>query len=139
MGMYLMILAMMMAFGQDRDLKLEDLKWKNRVILFFPEDGEQDLDMTDSILLEMDDRKLALFVFDGSMISNQVKTFSPDEINQLKKRYQMGSVKSCWVLIGLDGGVKLRKEGSLDIDLILKTIDSMPMRMSEKKANPKYF
>lgn len=139
MGMYLMILAMMMAFGQDRDLKLEDLKWKNRVILFFPEDGEQDLDMTDSILLEMDDRKLALFVFDGSMFSNQVKTFSPDEINQLKKRYQMGSVKSCWVLIGLDGGVKLRKEGSLDIDLILKTIDSMPMRMSEKKANPKYF
>lgn len=139
MGMYLMIVAMMMAFGQDRDLKLEDLKWKNRVILFFPEDGEQDLEMTDSILLEMDDRKLALFVFDGSMISNQVKTFSPDEINQLKKMYQMGSVKSCWVLIGLDGGVKLRKEGSLDIDLILKTIDSMPMRMSEKKANPKYF
>lgn len=135
MGLYLMILAMMMTFGQDKDLKLEDLKWKNRVVLFFPVEGEQDLDMTDSLLLEMEERKLALFIFGDSLFSNHDKTFSPNEINQLQKRYQMGSNKSSWVLIGLDGGLKLRKEGNLDMDLILKTIDSMPMRMSEKKGN----
>ena len=135
MGMYLMILAMMMAFGQDMELKLEDLKWKNRVVLFFPVEGEQDLEMTDRVLLELEERKLALYIFGDSLVSNHDKTFSPTEINQLQKRYQMGSNKSCWVLIGLDGGVKLRKEGDLDMDLILKTIDSMPMRMSEKKGN----
>lgn len=126
---------MMMAFGQDEDLKLEDLKWKNRVVLFFPVEGEQDFEMTDSLLLEMEERKLALFIFGDSLLSNHEKTFSPIEINQLQKRYQMGSSKSCWVLIGLDGGVKLRREGDLDMDLILKTIDSMPMRVSEKKGN----
>lgn len=124
---------MMMMAGQDNDLKLEDLKWKNRVVLFFPEGGEQELDFTDSLLLEMKDRKLALFVFEGSPFTNHEKTFSLNEIDQLQKRYQMGSTKSCWVLIGLDGGVKLRREGNLDMDLVFKTIDSMPMRVSEKK------
>ena len=39
--------------------------------------------------------------------------------------------QSNWVLIGLDGGVKLNKEGLPDWEYIFKTIDSMPMRQSE--------
>ena len=128
-----MILAMLMVTGQDKDLKLEDLKWQNRVLLFFPGASEPSFDIKDSLSIEMEDRKLLLFVFGDPIISNQSKTFSSIETKQLQKRYRIDSQKSNWVLIGLDGGVKLRGEGELDMDLIFKTIDSMPMRASEKK------
>lgn len=118
-------------FNQDKQMTLEDMKWKNRVVLYFPEEGIGNIPFTDSLHLAIEDRKIAYFIFEDSVVSNVDITFSPTYLQQLKNKYQLGSKGNLYVLLGLDGGVKLKKEDALDWDLIFNTIDAMPMRQSE--------
>ncbi len=117
-------------------MTLEDLKWENRIVLYFPGLSEVgDFHLTDSIQEEIEDRKLAYFVFQESIISNKQPKFSANYIHQLHSKYRLGSKSESWVLIGLDGGVKMKSEKPLDWDLIFKTIDGMPMRQSEMRRD----
>lgn len=111
--------------------RLDDLKWKNRVILFFPAQGKQEVFQVDSLSDEFEERKLAYFVFNDSVVSNVEFSFSEAYISALKKQYLLGSKNECWVLIGLDGGVKVRRESKVNWKEIFGYIDAMPMRQSE--------
>lgn len=48
-------------------------------------------------------------------------------------RYKKTSSQPEIILIGLDGGVKLRAEEFLSNQKLFETIDSMPMRMQEMR------
>lgn len=121
---------------QDTVEKLDHLKWKNRLVLYFPQDQNNEFEFPDSLMVELEQRKVAYFIFhEKNMESNVPVKFSDSYKKSLSKRYKMGSKTDCLVLIGLDGGVKLRKEEELDWTLIMKTIDSMPMRILEMKNN----
>lgn len=121
---------------QDTVGKLDDLKWKNRLVLYFPQDEKSEFEFADSLLAELKDRKVAYFIIkEKSVDSNIPIRFSESYQKALLKRYKMGSKTDCFVLLGLDGGVKLKREEELNWELILKTIDSMPMRISEIKNN----
>jgi hypothetical protein len=110
---------------------LEDLKWKNRIVILF--DDHSDKKVFDFEHLEEDfkERKLVYFIVGENFQSNSNFSLSPEYQKVLKSRYQIPSTKKSWVLIGLDGGAKVKKEGDLDWEFILRTIDSMPMRQSE--------
>ena len=114
-------------------MTLDDLKWEYRVILYFPVDGESSLILNDSINQEIQERKIAYFIFGDSVVSNIETSFSPTYLKQIENKYKMGYKGSMYVLLGLDGGVKLREEDSVDWDHVFQTIDAMPMRQSEKK------
>lgn len=129
---YLILLAIVPnSFGQETTL--ENLKWKNRVVLFFP-DASQSENMDFNFLKdELKERKLIYFIFKGDgILSNSDYTFSNEQQQSISSKYRMGSTNNCWVLIGLDGGVKVKREGDLDWDFIFRTVDSMPMRRSER-------
>ncbi|WP_170932439.1 DUF4174 domain-containing protein [Belliella buryatensis] len=123
---------MLFNFSQDSIQSLEELKWKKRIVLGF-QNTENVYQLEDDSLQSMiQERKVAYFLIDGQkVISNLETNFSDSYISQLYSRYKMGSKNDCWVLIGLDGGIKIRKDTILDWTLIFKTIDSMPMRRSE--------
>lgn len=121
--------ALMMV--QSSPKSLDDLKWKNRVVLYFPQKDLAWQNPNDSLLLEMEERKIIFFVIRDSVESNSDMVFSADYISKLDSRYKMGAKSPSWVLIGLDGGAKLRKEEVLNWSYIFKTIDAMPMRQSE--------
>jgi len=116
-------------------MTLEDLKWKNRVVLVFPANGGEDITFSDSLLHEIDERKIVYFVYGDSIKSNLKRSFSPAYLEQVRSKYQLGYKDDTYVLMGLDGGVKLRKDEALDWTLIFSTIDSMPMRKSEMRRN----
>lgn len=119
-------------FQSDREeIKLEELKWKNRIIIFFADQSKYKVDNLDDLEEEFKERKIVYFIFGENFQTNSSFTFSPEYQKWLKSNFQASSSKSNWILIGLDGGVKLKKEGDLDWDYIFKTIDSMPMRQSE--------
>ncbi|AFL85703.1 hypothetical protein Belba_3191 [Belliella baltica DSM 15883] len=121
---------------QDTVERLDHLKWKNRLVLYFPQNKKSRFDFSDSLKAEIQERKVAYFIFQGKdIVSNLPIRFSDSYQESILKRYKMGSKTDCLVLIGLDGGVKLKKELGLDWKLILKAIDSMPMRASEIKDN----
>lgn len=129
---FLFLLAMLPhSFGEE--VTLDELKWKNRVVLFFHDASKNDnLDFS-FLKDELQDRKLVYFIFQNDeIISNSDYTFSQEQQKSIRSKYQMGYSKSSWVLIGLDGGVKVKKEGDLDWDFIFRTVDSMPMRRSER-------
>lgn len=129
----MIFLISVILFTQDATMTLENLKWEYRVVLYFPEAEESDLLITDSIHQEIQERKIAYFIFGDSVISNIDTSFSPAYLQQIKNKYKMGYKDSMYVLLGLDGGVKLRKEEPLDWANIFQAIDAMPMRQSEKK------
>jgi hypothetical protein len=116
-------------------ITLEDLRWKSRVLLVFPSQTEHTSnrwDMTDSLLGEIADRELIFFVFGDTLISNSSFRFEEDYEKKLRSRYALGSRELCWILLGKDGGSKLKKEGSApDWKLLFATIDAMPMRQRE--------
>jgi len=126
-------LISLILFSQDSNMTLDDLKWEYRVILYFPVDGESSLILNDSINQEIQERKIAYFIFGDSVVSNIENTFSPTYLQQIENKYKMGYKGSMYVLLGLDGGVKLKEEDSVDWGHVFQTIDAMPMRQSEKK------
>lgn len=122
---------MALSFEQHKPITLEDLKWKNRVLLVFSQDF--DFGRSDELKEELADRKLVYFVFIDDIKSNSKYQFSDSYITQLKKKHNSEPKTSKWVLIGLDGGVKLQEQSELNWEKVFRTIDSMPMRQSEIK------
>jgi hypothetical protein len=105
------------------------------LVLIFQNDNEPKEVLSDSLLKEIKERKIIYFFIGEGVKSNAEIDFSSTYREGLKNRYQMGKIKNSWVLIGLDGGIKMRKEEELDWSLVFKTIDSMPMRQSEINYN----
>lgn len=131
----ILILAFMSSINQ---ITLEDLRWKNRVILVFPylsNSDSQYVPEIDTLQREIRERDLVYFVFQDSLKTNSNSYFSSDYIDQLKKKYTQGIKKDCYILIGKDGGTKLRREQSkIDWEELFGTIDAMPMRIREMKT-----
>lgn len=131
------LIAILMIFAvvlSEKPKQLEDFKWKNRIVLVFEKGINSKGVVSDSLLSQMQERKLAYFFIDEGYKSNVEVNFSKSYLEDLKKRFNSEGNKGSWILIGLDGGVKMKGEGNLDWDLIFRTIDSMPMRQSEMKT-----
>jgi hypothetical protein len=107
---------------------LEDLRWEKRILLVFPESSEYELEFSDSLKNEMDHRDMVYFIFADSIHSNTDFKFDGEYVQQLKSRYLLGSKSACWVLLGKDGGVKLRLEEALDLEQAFAIVDEMPLR-----------
>jgi len=120
---------------QDKPKSIEDFQWKNRLVLYFQSGSNPNLSFTDSLEHEIQDRKIIYLIFNDSIVSNHDMDFSDEYLTYLHKKYKMGAKKNCWVLIGLDGGVKSRVEDEWDWARIFKTVDAMPMRQSELRRN----
>ncbi len=135
MKFYVLLISVLMGITDSNIITLEDLKWKNRVLLVFPSPDEETpviWEMKDSLLVEISERDLIYFVFGDSLITNSTFNFDEGYEETIRSRYALGSKELCWVLLGKDGGSKLRKEGAApDWELLFRTIDAMPMRQRE--------
>jgi hypothetical protein len=59
--------------------------------------------------------------------------FMPEEETAARKRFHIGNDEFAVVLIGKDGGEKLRSSTPVTIERLIKVIDSMPMRQKEAR------
>ncbi len=57
----------------------------------------------------------------------------PTENNKLRDRFNVSGDSFVVMLIGKDGGEKLRKQKIVTVDTLNRTIDAMPMRKAEEK------
>jgi tRNA G18 (ribose-2'-O)-methylase SpoU len=102
---------------------LTDYKWKNRILLVFGnEKNEELLEKQQAIFnaqkSELAERELMVFV-------------NPESDSMAKLRKEKGFEV---ILIGKDGGVKKRKTALITTDELFGIIDSMPMRQSEMRG-----
>ena len=117
------LFAIVVSFLLTDSITLEDLRWKKRIVLIFPNEVEMG-DYSDSLKTEMEDRDMVYFIFSDSLLSNTEFSFDEDYVQQLRTRYLLGSHPPCWVLLGKDGSLKLRKEEPVDWAEAFGLIDS---------------
>lgn len=115
---------------------LTEFKWKNRLILVFTESAEdqnfqKQLQLFEKELKAFQERKLVLIHAlpeKQKIIIPGISGWQDSNLYQNIKRSKDGFEV---VLIGLDGGVKLRQKEILETEKLFDLIDSMPMRKAE--------
>ena len=66
------------------------------------------------------------------------RVFEDDEGKDLRERFSPKPGGFTLILIGKDGGVKLRRENGADLQDIFDLIDGMPMRKAEMRRQSGY-
>ena len=124
--------------GQDR-IRLKDYQWRNRLILAFSSSAEDygrralEKEIANRAE-EVIDRDLLVFQILESGETKLGNSSLPESSgNYLREKFSIKSGTFTVLLIGKDGGVKLRKEGEVELGEIFSLIDSMPMRQREMR------
>ena len=125
-------------------MKAQDLskhQWKNRVLLIITENIEDQEFKNQIKKLQnnqkgLQNRKLIIY----QMTSTHFKLGISEENEWIKRPELYNNLKSNdktfeVILVGLDGGEKLRQNSVLTTDKLFSLIDGMPMRRAEIKRN----
>ncbi|GMN09226.1 DUF4174 domain-containing protein [Croceitalea sp. MTPC9] len=120
---------------------LEDYRWKNRILIIQTSnaaDNQYKSQIEELVGLEQEfkERKLVIFKIleDKYTLKNYLEkknTESWQSITKQFKEYLEKHSKFQILLIGLDGGTKLRQKTVLKSSELFNIIDAMPMRSSE--------
>ncbi len=117
---------------------IEQYRWKNRLVLLLtdhPEDQalQKQLKVFESNLEGLKERKLEII----HLCPDQIRIWDPaadilsKSDGQIYQKYRSKSTSFEMVLIGLDGGEKLRTASPISLDRLFAVIDAMPMRRWE--------
>lgn len=114
---------------------LASYRGRRRVVLVFASPSDPRLAEQRRALARLgaggDERDVALVVVAGARVTPPV-----GRAVDLRRRFDAADTAFVALLIGKDGGVKLRRTGVLDAGLLVKTIDAMPMRRAEVRDRP---
>jgi len=122
---------------------LSTYQWKNRVLLLFASSEEdpfyQDLKgQVEGQRPGIADRDVIIIpVLEKGRSQLGKSTLTPDQSSFLRERFRVGAGRLITVLIGKDGGVKLKKEEPIKLADIFSLIDAMPMRQREMQEGLK--
>lgn len=125
-----------MSFGQN----LDSHRWNDRLLILLAETPENKLFKKEyQTLLKvrkgLNERKLVIYLITPNRQKHSIPGLnwiaSTRQFKALKK-----TDKTCEIiLIGLDGGVKLRRDTFISAQQLFDVIDAMPMRASELRKN----
>ena len=124
-----------------QDVDLDDFRWKNRLIVISaPSSDDRWLQEQQGLLAGQDEgiaeRDLRLIVLfeqgpgriDGSPLSEK-------SVKEVKTRFGISMETFSVLLIGKDGGVKLRSSEPVSAERFYSLIDAMPMRQREMRES----
>jgi hypothetical protein len=140
--MFLVTGAAAVGPAQAMAAELSDYRWESRpLLLFAPTDSDPRLVETmrriEASRCDFVDRDIVL----GRIVTEGTSTLDghvvdPTQAQRLVSEFGIGADSFSVVLIGKDGGEKLRVAGIPDLQAIYAVIDGMPMRARETSANP---
>ena len=120
-----------------KSFNLSQFQWKNRLLfLFGPGSSEPALEtlkkQIQMLPAEMADRDLVVFEIYQSGISRMDEAVLDASASQsLRQHFRVPDNGITIILVGKDGGVKLKRHHPVDLQDIFGLIDSMPMRQNE--------
>jgi len=121
-----LLILFLLVGGSMQAQGLKDYIWENRLIILFPDEGDNAFDRQKKLLLsrqkDLEERDIVLLKANES-----IKT----QLNQDSDFHGI-------LLIGKDGGIKLKAPFVVQPDVIFTLIDGMPMRRSEMNKKKKY-
>lgn len=120
---------------------LSQHQWENRVILLFAPDFqnqtlERQLDLFQKNEKELADRKLIVYQITPDEVKKEGELLkNKRELKEEWKKFSIKKNEFTFILIGLDGGEKMRSLEVVPLDKLFAKIDRMPMRRSEIDQN----
>ena len=137
----------MMLTSQINGQNLDDHRWERRILIVCAPaktDSQLEAQMKEfeSSDADLKERKIVIYEVIGAY--HQFEDFVSGKKSEQRKSNQSIISKVKWnekefgvFLIGLDGGVKLRRNTVLPKEELFRIIDSMPMRIGEIRSNGK--
>ena len=122
-------------------MDLTQYQWKNRLLFIFAEDDSHPLfkDLQSQIVAqkaEIDDRHLIVFEVPAHGPARMNNSpLDRKEADSIRTHFDIPSNEFSLVLVGKDGGIKLKREDRVDLSDVFGLIDSMPMRQREMQQN----
>jgi hypothetical protein len=118
-------------------------RWENRLLMVFAPtqsdvgylEFEKDLSKSTPELMDRDLVVFRIFEKARSRVGEQL--IESEDAEQLRRRFEVRRGKFTVILIGKDGGVKVTREGRVELEEIFDRIDSMPMRQREMREKRK--
>jgi hypothetical protein len=114
-------------------------RWQDRLLVLYAdrESGEVLARWREALAgeeAELKERDLKIYILrpDG-MEAPEGAVTSREDRDRILGEYRLREKKTTWVLIGKDGGEKMRGADSLPLEDIFRRIDSMPMRQREMR------
>ena len=116
--------------------ELSSHKWKDRLLLILNTENSKSLHQEQIKILQdniegLEERKLVIYSVMPDQFKKGIGSESWMKSARLNDRYRQEGKEFEVILIGLDGGVKLRQSEILSIEKLFATIDAMPMRRNE--------
>ena len=131
---------LLLSLALPAEFDLREVEWKNRVVLVFAPDNEKaELSRQREILKSascgIGDREIVTIVaVFGERLLVDGRPLKRTAGDTLRDRYGVRTDDFRVLLIGKDGGVKLRREESVSAEELFSRIDAMPMRRNEMRA-----
>jgi hypothetical protein len=124
-------------FSANEFSMIEDYRWSHRLIFVFT-DAKNQLELVEQLIAEkkaINERDIRWFCWSSEGLrTNETGIKDREALQQDLLRYrEHKKAANEVVLVGKDGGVKLRAK-ELDLDEIFRLTDSMPMRQAEMRA-----
>jgi hypothetical protein len=113
----------MAAAPANAESNLQPYKWENRVLLLFgPRDSS-----------ELVKQKLILAADPAGLEERDMMILEPPETERLQDRFEIDPAAFTAILVGKDGGEKLRSDRPVSLSELYGLIDQMPMRRREMR------
>lgn len=135
----LFFIFLIMIFSKFSALHAQNLSqhlWKNRVILILSEDNsafERQMLAFKANEKGMYERSLIVYHLKSDEYEQVMPKGDVQRSMNLFKKNNQANVSFELILIGLDGGIKLRQKEFLSCEKLFAIIDSMPMRSADIK------
>ena len=118
-------------------MDLTQFQWKNRLLfLFAPDSSDPSFHHLQNQIIdqksEVEDRDLVVFsVLVQGPSQTDTTALDRQAADSIRERFAVPPNAFSLILIGKDGGVKLKREDPVDLVEVFELIDSMPMRRNE--------
>ena len=120
-------------------MDLDQFKWKNRLLFIFaPHDGDSFFRALQSEIStqqgKVSERDLVVFkIFENGPSFMETTRIAPQPAAAIRDKFEAPVGRFTCVLVGKDGGIKLRQNAQIKLADIFALIDAMPMRQQEMR------
>lgn len=126
--------------SQGVEFKLSDYQWQNRILLVFAPSTDssqyrQQMQTWQADAAGTDDRDLKLVQILGTGESQvDRRSLSSASAERLRQQFGILPEEFAVILVGKDGTEKQRSQAPIDLAMLFRTIDAMPMRQQEMRS-----
>lgn len=126
--------------SQGIEFKLSDYQWQHRILLVFASSTDssqyrQQMQIWQADVAGADDRDLKLVQILGTGESQvDGRSLSSASADRLRQQFGIPPEEFAVILVGKDGTEKQRSQTPIDLAMLFRTIDAMPMRQQEMRS-----